>query len=93
MYKPNGARREYAREALAKASWFIDVTEGVEERARDLNALGFQPLDALHLASAEEAQADFFCTCDDKFLKKARSAAGIKIKLVSPVELIEAIEQ
>jgi predicted nucleic acid-binding protein len=31
---------------------------------------GIKPLDALHLASAESGKADYFCTCDDKIIKK-----------------------
>jgi predicted nucleic acid-binding protein len=45
------------------------------------------------LASAEEGLADFFCTCDDRFLKKAKASKGIKTKVVSPVELIAEVEK
>jgi len=55
--------------------------------------VGIRPLDALHLASAEEAQADYFCTCDDKFLNRTKTIQPIKTKIVSPVELIEEIEK
>jgi hypothetical protein len=46
----------------------------------------------LHLACAEAAEADYFCTCDDKFLKKAKALTDNKTTAVSPLELIEAIE-
>lgn len=46
--------------------------------------------DALHLASAEAAEADFFCTCDDRFLKRAKEV-GPSTKVVSPLELIAEI--
>jgi hypothetical protein len=49
-------------------------------------------LDALHLALAEEGQVDYFCTCDDRFLKKAQALTGLKVKVVSPIILIEEIE-
>ena len=55
--------------------------------------MGIKPLDALHLASAEEAQAVYFCTCDDKFLNRAKAVNDLKTKAVSPVELIEEIEK
>lgn len=50
-------------------------------------------LDALHLALAEAAGEDYFCTCDDKFLKKAKAMTDLKTKAVSPIELGEVIEQ
>jgi predicted nucleic acid-binding protein len=86
---PQLSRREYGREVLAKASAFIQVNDAIEERARTFTAAGIKPLDALHLASAEDARADYFCTCDDRFLKKARNLPGLKLKVVSPVELAE----
>jgi predicted nucleic acid-binding protein len=86
-------RQEYAFEVLSKAKTFVILTEEVEKQARDLDALGIKPLDALHLALAEEAQADYFCTCDDQLLKKAKVISSIKTKAVSPVELIEELEQ
>ncbi|MEW6381251.1 MAG: PIN domain-containing protein [bacterium] len=65
----------------------------MENRARELSRSGIRPLDALHLASAEEAEADYFCTCDDKFLNRTKTIQGIKTRVVSPVELIEEIEK
>ena len=89
---PQIIRREFGLEVLSKASSFIPLNQQIEQRAEVLNKLGIKPLDALHLASAEEVQADYFCTCDDKFLKKAKAVSDIKTKVVSPLELIEEIE-
>ncbi|ETW96051.1 MAG: hypothetical protein ETSY1_28135 [Candidatus Entotheonella factor] len=63
----------------------------VEERARTFRDLGIKVLDALHLASAVEAQADYFCTCDDRLLRRARIAETLQTKVVSPLELIAEI--
>ncbi len=90
---PNRVRRDYALAVLSRAGIFILLDEGVEKRARELESLGIQPLDALHLASAEAAQADYFCTCDDKLLKKARAIVSLKLEVVSPIELVKEIEQ
>jgi predicted nucleic acid-binding protein len=90
---PNLTRREYALEVLAKAEAFVVLEPDVEARARELNRLGFKPLDALHLASAEAGQADFLCTCDDRFLNRARTVKGLGTKVVSPVELIGELER
>lgn len=89
---PNVTRQEYAYETLAKATAFVALDEAVERRARQLHAAGIGPLDALHLASAEAARADLFCTCDDRLLRKARSIPALQTKVVSPLEAIEEME-
>lgn len=90
---PNMVRKEYGLEALSKAKSFVVLNNQIEKRAKELNTLGIKPLDALHLASAEEAQADYFCTCDDKFLNRAKAIDNLKTKAVSPIKLIEEIEK
>jgi predicted nucleic acid-binding protein len=79
---PNLTRQEYALAALAKAQSFVALEPSVEGRARELYRLGFKPLDALHLASAEAGHADFLCTCDDRFLRRARASKGLGTKVV-----------
>ncbi len=86
-------RQEYALEVLSKAKRYIGLNEQVEKRARELDRLSFKPLDALHLASAEEAQADYLCTCDDQFLKKAEAISGLRTKVISPLKMIEELER
>lgn len=90
---PDLTRQEYALEALSRARSFVILEPNVEKRAKDLNALGFKPLDALHLASAEAGEADYLCTCDDGFLKRAKTMTHLGTKVVSPVELIGEIEK
>ena len=90
---PNMVRQEYALQVLAIARSFVGLTAQVEERARELNGMGLMPLDALHLALAEEAQADYFCTCDDRLLRAARELLTVRTRVVSPIELIQEIEK
>jgi predicted nucleic acid-binding protein len=89
---PKMVRREFGREVLAKAGVFVSLDDQIEQRAKAFGEIGIKPLDALHLASAEAAQADYFCTCDDRFLKKAKGITDLKTKVVTPVGLIEEIE-
>jgi len=57
----------------------------VEVRAAELVALGFRPLDALHLAFAERAGARWFVTCDDELLKLAgRLGDALRTLVVAP---------
>jgi predicted nucleic acid-binding protein len=90
---PNLTRQEYALEVLARAKVLVVLEPRIEERARELHRLGFSPLDALHLASAEAGQADYLCTCDDRFLKRARGIKVLGTRVVSPIELIGELEQ
>ena len=90
---PNQTRREYVLEVLRKTHEFVELNEEIEKRAREFSTFGIKALDALHLASAEQVKADYFCTCDDKFLKKAKSIKVLKTTAVSPIQLIDEIEK
>ena len=90
---PHPVRKEYALKVLSKAAVFVHTDSQIEERARTFLAEGIKPVDALHLASAVEAKADYFCTCDDRFLKRAKAVATGQTKAVSPLELIMEVTQ
>lgn len=89
---PNLARQEFALEALTHASAFVELDTRVEGRARELQNHGIKPLDALHLACAETANTDYFCTCDDELLRKARQIPNLQTQVTSPLELIAEVE-
>lgn len=86
-------RKEYALRVLAKAAVFVPTDDEVVERTRTFQAEGMKPLDGLHLASAVIAKADYFCTCDDRFLRRAKEADTGQTKVVSPLELITEVTQ
>ena len=90
---PHPVRKTYALEVLAKAKVSIQTDTQIAERARTLQAEGIKSVDALHLASAVEAQADYFCTCDDRFLKRAKAVDTGHTRVVSPLELIAEVTQ
>jgi len=49
-------------------------------------------MDSLHLSSAIEAKADYFCTCDDRFLKRAKRLDTMPTEVFSPLELALEID-
>ena len=49
-------------------------------------------LDTCSIHVAENANVDYFCTCDDKFLRRAKAISSIRIRVMSPLELIEVLE-
>jgi predicted nucleic acid-binding protein len=90
---PNPVRRGYAEEVLANARHFVASTAAVEQRARAHVSTGIKPLDALHLACAVEGGADYFCTTDDKFLRRAKTVDTEFTRVVSPLDLIEEVDR
>lgn len=59
---------------LSSAHQIVWVSEAEIARGEQLEALGFERLDALHLACAESGNADIFLTTDDSLLKIAQRA-------------------
>ena len=88
---PYPQRKEYASENLKLASVVITVDERVIQRAKSLEAHGFKGMDALHIAAAEAAQVDYFCTCDDRLINRTKRVTDIAVSVVTPLELVEEI--
>ncbi|MEM7802154.1 MAG: PIN domain-containing protein [Chloroflexota bacterium] len=82
---PIKARRDYGNAVLEMKSIRIDLNEEIENRAKSFIGLGIKPLDSLHLASSEAANSDYFCTCDDRFLRRAKSISNLRVKVVTPL--------
>jgi hypothetical protein len=89
---PHSLRREHAFAILGIATAHVDLSDRVEQRARRFTESGIKPIDALHPASAEAAECDFFCTCDDRFLKRAREIIDLQTTALSPLELVEELK-
>jgi hypothetical protein len=71
-HNPHPARKAFIQEILLKSNLIIQASDSVEQRARGYCGHGIKVLDALHLACAVEAQATYFCTCDDRFYRRAK---------------------
>jgi predicted nucleic acid-binding protein len=66
----------------------------IDERTRELIALGFKGFDAIHVASAELLGAAAMCTCDDRLLAASRRHASLlKVRIVNPIDLAQEILQ
>jgi predicted nucleic acid-binding protein len=85
---PFDARREEVGRLIDLAEERVRPDSGIMWRARNLEEAGLKGRDALHLAVAEHATVDYFVTCDDKLLRKARRL-GCSIRGVLPTELLE----
>ncbi|HBI44937.1 MAG TPA: nucleic acid-binding protein [Planctomycetales bacterium] len=91
VQNPYPDRQAQALGVLGSAVRTVRLSPAVELTAHALAAGGLKPLDALHLAFAVEAGADYFCTCDDRLLRRARAVHSGPPKLVDPLELIAEI--
>ena len=86
-------KRGYTRSVLDLAGGRVEPSTALQRRAEDYEAVGLKGWDAMHLAIAVEERADFFCTCDDRLLRRARSADTGLTRAVSLLELIEEVER
>ena len=90
---PDEARRCDATSLLSLAERRLLITNEAELLAEQIQEKGIAAMDAVHLAVASSAGADFFVTCDDRLLRTGRSIPGLKCKVVSLFEMIsEALE-
>ena len=88
---PDRTRRDFAGEILALAYSVVHLTPSVEAQARPYREAGMKAFDALHLASAVAGGAEYFCTTDDRFFRKARAANPQTLRVVTPSELAIAL--
>ena len=73
---------------LQNAVRSVEAGGDIDERARLLTSLGFGPLDALHLAYAEKAEARWFVTTDDRLFRRALDRRDeIRVEVVMPDQL------
>ncbi|MCX8208008.1 MAG: PIN domain-containing protein [Methanothrix sp.] len=86
-------RRQKVMPLAELAESKVVVSDRVASRARELEALGFDVFDALHIACAE-GYAEVLLTTDDRFLSKAaKHADKIKVRVRNSVLwLMELLE-
>jgi predicted nucleic acid-binding protein len=78
---PFADRKDVIHELLSTATTFIEYNGELSARAKELEKIGINAMDAFHIACAEKAGADFFITCDDILVKKCMAVEHeLKIK-------------
>lgn len=90
---PDQARQLEVLDVLSIAVERLEVTGAVESLALSFEQQGVQAMDAIHLACASMAKADFFCTCDDKLLRKAQTISGLECKTISLLGLVPEVSK
>jgi predicted nucleic acid-binding protein len=88
---PHPQKRAFVSAIIESCSSETRINEQIETRAISLQNDGFKAYDALHLACAEAGSADYFCSCDDRLLKKAGTRSDLRMKTMSPMDLIKEL--
>lgn len=57
---PYPVRKRWVKQCLALAKLYVAINQGIIARGQALEQMGVKSIDALHIASAEKAQCDYF---------------------------------
>ncbi len=88
---PDETRRNEVLAILALAKERLVISDETVILAESMEKHGISPMDAVHLALASKARTDFFASCDDKLLKKARGINILECKAISVLNLISEV--
>lgn len=88
---PSLYRRLWIGKVLLRAVTEQSVDQVIRQRAVSLESVGIKPMDALHAAAAEAANADYFVTCDDRFLRRYKRLVSGKLKICNPTEFVRMV--
>ncbi len=86
------ARHDYCLDLLGRCSEFVEFSDAIRDQANDYAQGGIKPMDALHLASAVTGKITYFCSCDDRFLSRAKVLKTGLTQVVSVLELVEKLK-
>jgi predicted nucleic acid-binding protein len=85
-------RRERLLLLAGQSHQVVEITETILNRAEKLEASGFDSYDAIHLASAEQADVDVFLTTDDNLQKVSnRNKEVFSFVVENPVKWLEEV--
>ena len=85
---PSPERRSFIEKLLAEVSEFIRPNDSITKRALELEKKGVMGMDALHVASAEQARADYFVSCDDALAKRLGRVEDLKVRALGLLEFV-----
>ena len=83
---PDDERRTRIQLLASHVGETVSVGSSEVARAQELGKLGFQSIDALHLACAESSVSDVFLTTDDRLLRlAARISESLGVQVANPL--------
>jgi predicted nucleic acid-binding protein len=82
-------RKDKIHDILRVASEYVSYFKGLENRAKEIEKLGIMAMDALHIACAEVAKADYFITCDGVLVDKGKkNKRKLKVRLINLMDFV-----
>lgn len=84
-------RREWVDRVMYLATDYQEVTPAIRDRAVSLQETGLKSLDALHVAAAEAAGADYFLTVDNRLIRGYRRQADPALVVSDPTTFVREI--
>ncbi len=89
---PDLVKREQVQALLEAVTETVQLSKRTLLRAGAVESKGFSGQDALHLACAEQAEADVFLTTDDRLLRRAvRRRRDLSVRVANPVDWIREV--
>jgi len=88
---PHDERRNAIQKWKKIASIHVVENTDILSTASQLSQYGIKAKDALHVASALEADADYFLTTDDRLISGIKRSGAIKA--LTPIEHIKVLEK
>ena len=82
---PYEIKQEAMNRYLQLARLRQEVDEVISQRATELEHNGLKAIDALHIASAEAVESEYFITCDKRLINRC---AGLAMKVLNPVDFV-----
>lgn len=91
---PDINRKLEASTLLKLAYMTAPIQDNTKALSQQIMTEGIKPLDAVHVAIAAQNQVAYFCTSDDKLLKKLKNSSfATNTRFVSPLELINEVTE
>ncbi len=88
---PDTNRRGEVIALLGLAAERLQIDSDVERIALLFEQRGLCAMDAIHLALASAAEADYFCTCDDVLLRKAQKLPELNCRIITLLGLVPEV--
>lgn len=88
---PFSQRREWVEKVTRLTFHNQVVNDAIHQRALSLEEKGVKALDALHVACAEAAGADYFISVDDRLIRRYRAQQNQAVTAIDPMTFVREV--
>jgi hypothetical protein len=87
---PRPDRRDEIAVWQTRAERTVELSNSIQERAREFAQQGIRALDAAHLAAAEIGGAEVVLTCDAVMVRRA-ARLGLRLRVLNPMAYLREV--